>query len=182
MLAKLQIISRFCLILPSVLIRFRTIDQIINYNKTCVEQKGYEKYITDKYPDKKLAVPIRKCGIVYRFPSQLRHRVNLNLPAVILDSLAKYGRFRNVTNYFVIAGKTADDLDERAGYYGEHLVLLAQTLGLNTCWVGLSYSKVPGTYVLEEGDSDSIENLDIQQIEIWHTEYSSKQKKPSVKS
>ena len=34
----------------------------------------------------------------------------------------------------------------------EHLVLLAQTLGLNTCWVGLSYSKVPGTYVLGEGE------------------------------
>ncbi len=32
------------------------IDQIINYNKTFVEQKGYERYITDKYPDKKLAV------------------------------------------------------------------------------------------------------------------------------
>ena len=32
------------------------IDQIIAYNKTFVEQKGYEKYLTDKYPDKKLAV------------------------------------------------------------------------------------------------------------------------------
>ena len=32
------------------------IDQILNYNKTFVEQKGYEKYLTDKYPDKKLAV------------------------------------------------------------------------------------------------------------------------------
>ena len=32
------------------------IDQIIAYNKTFVEEKGYEKYITDKYPDKKLAV------------------------------------------------------------------------------------------------------------------------------
>ena len=32
------------------------IDQIIDYNKSFVEQKGYEKYITDKYPDKKLAV------------------------------------------------------------------------------------------------------------------------------
>ena len=32
------------------------IDQIIEYNKTFVAQKGYEKYITDKYPDKKLAV------------------------------------------------------------------------------------------------------------------------------
>jgi len=34
----------------------RMIDQIIAYNKTFVEQKGYEKYLTDKYPDKKLAV------------------------------------------------------------------------------------------------------------------------------
>jgi len=32
------------------------IDQIIAYNRKFVEQKGYEKYITDKYPDKKLAV------------------------------------------------------------------------------------------------------------------------------
>ncbi len=28
----------------------------INYNKDFAEQKGYEKFITDKYPDKKLAV------------------------------------------------------------------------------------------------------------------------------
>ena len=32
------------------------IDQIIDYNKTFVAEKGCEKYITDKYPDKKLAV------------------------------------------------------------------------------------------------------------------------------
>ena len=66
--------------------------------------------------------------------------------------LAKYGKFRGVNNYIVMAGQKADDLDERIGYYGEQLVLLAQTLGLNTCWVGLSYSKVPGTYVLEAGE------------------------------
>ena len=32
------------------------IDQIIAFNKTFVAQKGYEQYLTDKYPDKKLAV------------------------------------------------------------------------------------------------------------------------------
>ena len=32
------------------------IDKIIAYNKSFVESKGYEKYLTDKYPDKKLAV------------------------------------------------------------------------------------------------------------------------------
>ena len=67
-------------------------------------------------------------------------------------TMAKYGKFRNVSSYIVMAGKKSEDLDERVGYYGEHLVLLAQTLGLNTCWVGLSYSKIPGTYVLAEGE------------------------------
>ena len=75
-----------------------------------------------------------------------------NEPKAFQGTLAKYGKFRNANNYLVMAGKRAEDLDERVGYYGEHLVLLAQTLGLNTCWVGLSYSKVPGTYVLDEGE------------------------------
>ena len=52
-----------------------------------------------------------------------------------------YGSFSGVRNYFVMAGPKSDDLDEKIGYYGERLVLLAQTLGLNTCWVGLTFSK-----------------------------------------
>ena len=83
---------------------------------------------------------------------QLHIQLILDEPKAFQGTLAKYGRFRNVTSYIVMAGRQADDLDERVGYYGEHLVLLAQTLGLNTCWVGLSYSKVPGTYVLDEGE------------------------------
>ena len=76
----------------------------------------------------------------------------VNEPKAFKGTLAKYGKFRNANNYIVMAGKKADDLDERIGYYGEQLVLLAQTLGLNTCWVGLSYTKVPETYVLDEGE------------------------------
>ena len=83
---------------------------------------------------------------------KLHMQLILNEPKAFQGTMAKYGKFRNANNYIVMAGKKADDLDERVGYYGEHLVLLAQTLGLNTCWVGLSYSKVPGTYVLEEGE------------------------------
>lgn len=84
--------------------------------------------------------------------SKLHIQLILNEPKAFLGIMAKYGKFRNVSNYLVMAGKKADDLDERVGYYGEHLVLLAQTLGLNTCWVGLSYSKIPGTYILDEGE------------------------------
>ena len=83
---------------------------------------------------------------------QLHIQLICNEPKAFQGTMAKYGKFRNANNYLVMAGKKAEDLDESIGYYGEHLVLLAQTLGLNTCWVGLSYSKVPGTYVLEEGE------------------------------
>ena len=34
-----------------------------------------------------------------------------------------------------------ENLDERCGYYGEKIVLKAAQLGLNTCWVALTYSK-----------------------------------------
>ena len=84
---------------------------------------------------------------------QLHMQLILNEPKAFLGTLAKYGKFRGVQNYIVMAGKKAADLDERIGYYGEALVLFAQTLGLNTCWVGLSYKKIPGTYVLEDGET-----------------------------
>ncbi len=32
------------------------LDEILQYNKTFVENKGYEKYITNKYPDKQIAI------------------------------------------------------------------------------------------------------------------------------
>ena len=32
------------------------IDKILEYNKQFVAERGYERYVTDKYPDKKLAV------------------------------------------------------------------------------------------------------------------------------
>lgn len=83
---------------------------------------------------------------------RLHIQLILNEPKAFRGPLARYGKFSGVSNYLVMAGRKAGDLDERVGYYGEQLVLYAQMLGLNTCWVGVSYSKVPGTYVLEEGE------------------------------
>jgi hypothetical protein len=66
--------------------------------------------------------------------------------------ISSYGQFAGVRNYFVMAGKKGEDLDEKIGYYGEQLVLLAQTLGLNTCWAGLTYRKIPGAFELKEDE------------------------------
>ena len=72
----------------------------------------------------------------------------LNIQLVCDDSecfdtfLAHYGKFKNAKNYFAMVGKKSmENLDELVGYYGQKLVLEAQTLGLNTCWVAGTYGK-----------------------------------------
>ena len=66
--------------------------------------------------------------------------------------MAHYGKFSGVTNYFALIGKKSDDLSEKCGYYGEQLVLLSQQLGLNTCWVALTYTKVKSAYKIAPGE------------------------------
>lgn len=72
-------------------------------------------------------------------------------PNAFDSTLAHYGRFSGVRNYLVLAGKDSDDLEERCGYYGECIVLRAQELGLNTCWVALAFKK---RYVRKMLDAD----------------------------
>ena len=55
--------------------------------------------------------------------------------------MARYGKFSGVANYIALVGKKSPKLDETLGYYGEKLVLKAQELGLNTCWVALTHGK-----------------------------------------
>lgn len=62
-------------------------------------------------------------------------------PKCFSSFLAHYGKFTGVKNYIALVGKKASDLEEKLGYYGEKLVLKAQELGLNTCWVALTHGK-----------------------------------------
>lgn len=55
--------------------------------------------------------------------------------------MAHYGKFDGVRNYIALAGKKSPKLDETLGYCGEQLVLKAQELGMNTCWVALTHGK-----------------------------------------
>ncbi len=76
----------------------------------------------------------------------------LNEPRAFGGSLAKYGNFRGVSNYIALVGKKSHDLNERCGYYGERLVLLAQQLGLHTCWVAATYKKIPDAFTVEKNE------------------------------
>ena len=62
-------------------------------------------------------------------------------PKCFDSMMAHYGKFKGVENYIALVGKKGPDLDEKAGYYGEKLVLKAQEIGLNTCWVAMTHGK-----------------------------------------
>ena len=85
--------------------------------------------------------------------SGLHIRLIYDDPAGYDSFLTHYGVFRNVTNYIVLAGKKEGDFDFRCGYYGEKLVLLAQKLGLNTCWTALTFNKKRVRELVPEGES-----------------------------
>ncbi|MBQ9576172.1 MAG: nitroreductase [Muribaculaceae bacterium] len=84
--------------------------------------------------------------------SGLHIQLVVNEPLAFSTGVWKYGKFHGVTNYLVMAGARGDAAEENVGYYGEHLVLLAQQLGLNTCWVGLTFKKVDGAFELNDGE------------------------------
>ena len=71
-------------------------------------------------------------------------------PKAFAGGMAKYGKFSGVSNYLAMVGPKG--ADEAIGYYGERLVLLAQTLGLNSCWVGLSFKKQPDQYTVADNE------------------------------
>lgn len=71
-------------------------------------------------------------------------------PQAFDSFMARYGKFSGVKNYIVLVGRKGED--EKIGYYGEKLVLYAQGLGLNTCWVAMTYKKVKTAFTVDKGE------------------------------
>lgn len=86
--------------------------------------------------------------------SGLRIQILYDEPVCFSSRMAHYGRFENANNYIAIVGKKTPDLDERSGYTVEKLVLKAQELGLNTCWVALTHGKSKAS--VEPGEKEVI--------------------------
>lgn len=84
--------------------------------------------------------------------SGLHIQLVTNEPKAFDGFMARYGKFSGVSNYLAIVGKKDANLDEKCGYYGERIVLKAQQLGINTCWVAVTYSKVKSAYSVEKGE------------------------------
>ncbi len=92
------------------------------------------------------------------YVSEINSESGLNIQLVFdepqaFDSrMAHYGHFSGVNNYIALIGKKAPDFEEKTGYYGEKIVLYAQSLGLNTCWVAMTYKKIKSAYTVGENE------------------------------
>lgn len=71
--------------------------------------------------------------------SGLRFELVTNEPEAFTGKMASYGHFSGCTDYIVCIGQK--HRDEDIGYFGEKLVLFCQSIGVNSCWVALTYSK-----------------------------------------
>ncbi len=88
----------------------------------------------------------------YNQESGLHMSIQFDEPAGFASRMARYGNFRQVVNYIILKGKKNEELEERCGYYGEALVLEAQKLGLNTCWVAATFNKSGVKTFVPEGE------------------------------
>lgn len=84
--------------------------------------------------------------------SGLHIQIVTNEPDAFNGFIVHYGKFSNATNYFALVGKKSDELEELCGYYGERLVLKLQLLGLNTCWVALTYRKIKTAFSVSDDE------------------------------
>ena len=65
-----------------------------------------------------------------------------------------YGMFKGVNTLIALQGKKEDEhLQEKCGYWGEHLVLEAISLGLGTCWVGVTFDKNNSFFQLNDNET-----------------------------
>lgn len=116
-----------------------------------------ERHSVRKYTDR--PIEEEKIARLQELISQINEETGLHLQLVIdepeafdTNRTARYGTFMGVRNYIALVGPKEKDLQEKLGYWGEKIVLEAQMMELNTCWVGLTYRKILGVYDIEEDE------------------------------
>lgn len=103
-----------------------------------------ERHSVRQYTDKKIEKEKRE--VLNTLIAQINQKAGLHIqiiydePKCFNSMMAHYGKFDGVNNYIALVREKSKS-DESLGYYGEQIVLKAQELGLNTCWVAMTHGK-----------------------------------------
>lgn len=117
-----------------------------------MEQRHSVRSYTDQKIEGEVKADLQRFIDACNRESGLHMQLVLDEPQAFDSFLAHYGKFSGVRNYIAVIGKKGADLEEKSGYYGEKVVLHAQQLGLNTCWVAMTYKKVHTAFQIDEGE------------------------------
>ena len=103
-----------------------------------------ERHTVRKYKDIKLSEDIiRKINLRVKTNNE---SYNLDMKFITdnnnaLNLFFKLIVSKNVNNYILLVGPDMPETDEKIGSAGADIMLYAQTLGLNTWWIGETYNK-----------------------------------------
>ena len=115
-----------------------------------------ERHSVRKYVDR--PIETEKVAAIRQFIDECNRESGLHLQLVTEEPLAfstgffSYGKFTGVKNYIALVAPKQGDYREAIGYQGEKIVLFMQTLGLNTCWVGLTFKNIKDAYILNPSE------------------------------
>ena len=104
-----------------------------------------QRHSVRQYTDQ--PIEMEKRAVLNDMITEINRKADLHIqifydePKCFDSTMAHYGKFSGVKNYVALVGPKGPELEERLGYYGEQIVLKAQELGLNTCWVAMTHGK-----------------------------------------
>lgn len=121
----------------------------MDIKEAVIKRHSVRRYL-DKEIESEIVSRLREEIEKINLESGLTFDLVTNEPTAFTGFLAHYGRFENCKNYFTVCGKAG--MEEAVGYYGERLVILCQMLGLNTCWVALTYKRGKAAVRAKKGE------------------------------
>ena len=83
---------------------------------------------TDRVINPDIITELKKESAAINAESGLHMQIIENEPKAFGGLMSRYGKFENVRNYIAVVGRKGKDLDEKAGYFGERLLLKAVQL------------------------------------------------------
>ncbi len=107
-----------------------------------IKEAMKERHMVRKYIDRPIPSDLVEKLNTRIAENNQTHSLSLSLVTGNADGLGALAKMlgKGVKNYIVLAGPDSADLNEKLGYCGADMILYAQTLGLNTWWVGGMYN------------------------------------------
>lgn len=121
-----------------------------------------KRHTVRKYTNQKISNEILE--IIKKRIDELNNEYGLSMK-LITENKDAFGGFvklfmaKGVRNYLILAGNESKDLEEKLGYCGINVLLLAQQLGLNSWWVGATYNKEKVRKMIPESSEGKVASI-----------------------